>query len=80
MKRVGLIVSNLAGNGTEKILLQMARMFKSKNIITYDNINDLETHLLSENRDIYKALKIFEKKLLVSKLKKIVEKILRALA
>ncbi len=85
MKRVGLIITNLAGSGAEKIVLQMARMFKSKdidvhiflleNVIRYDNINDLNIHLLSGKRDIYKALKIFGDKLLASKLKKIVEEI-----
>ena len=85
MKRVGLIITNLAGSGAEKIVLQMARMFKSKdvdvhiflleNVIRYDNINDLNIHLLSGKRYIYKALKIFGDKLLASKLKKIVEEI-----
>ena len=85
MKRVGLIITNLAGSGAEKIVIQMAQMFKEKdidvhiflleNIITYDNINDLKIHLLSAKRNIYKALKIFGDKLLASKLKRIVKQI-----
>ena len=85
MKRVGLIITNLAGSGAEKIVLQVARMFHSKgidvhiflleNVITYDNIKDLQIHMLSRKRDIYKVLKVFGDKLLASKLKKIVEKI-----
>ena len=85
MKRVGLIITNLAGSGAEKIVIQMARMFKEKdidvhiflleNVITYDNINDLQIHLLSAKRNIYKVLKIFGDKLLASKLKRIVKQI-----
>ena len=51
MKRVGLIITNLAGSVAEKIVMQLARMFKAKdidvhiflleNVIMYENINDL---------------------------------------
>ncbi|MCK5536825.1 MAG: polysaccharide pyruvyl transferase family protein, partial [Bacteroidales bacterium] len=85
IKRVGLVITNLAGSGAEKIVIQMARMFKSKdidvhiflleNVVTYENINDLQIHFLSAKRNIYKALKIFGDNLLASKLKKIVKKI-----
>jgi len=85
MKRVGLIITNFSGSGAEKVVIQMSRMFASKdidvhiflleNVITYDNINDLQIHLLSSKRNIYKALKIFGDKLLASKLKKIVKQI-----
>ncbi|RLA57390.1 MAG: hypothetical protein DRQ78_13560 [Epsilonproteobacteria bacterium] len=85
MKKIGLIITNLAGSGAEKIVIQMARMFKSKgidvhiflleNVLTYDNINDLQIHLLSQKRDIYKVLKIFGDKLLANKLNKMVERI-----
>jgi len=85
MKRVGLIITNLSGSGAEKVLIQMSRMFASKdidvhiflleNVITYDNLNDLQIHLLSSKRNIYKVLKIFGDKLLASKLKKMVKQI-----
>ena len=85
MRRVGLIITNLAGSGAEKIVIQMSRMFKEKdidvhiflleNVITYDNIDDLQIHFLSAKRNIYKALKIFGDKLLALKLKKIVKQI-----
>jgi len=85
LKRVGLIITNLAGSGAEKVTLHMARMFKSKdidvhiflleNVITYNDINDLQIHFLSKKRNIYKALKNFGDILLASKLKRMVEKI-----
>jgi polysaccharide pyruvyl transferase WcaK-like protein len=56
IKRVGLVITNLAGSGAEKVVLHMARMFKSKdidvhiflleNVMTYDHIDDLEIHFL----------------------------------
>jgi len=85
MKRVGLIITNLAGSGAEKIVIQLARMFQSKdidvhiflleNVIRYDHIEDLKIYFLSEKRDLYKASKIVGDKLLALKLKKIVNKI-----
>ena len=85
MQRVGLIITNLAGSGAEKVVLQMARMFKSKgidvhiflleNVITYDNIDDLQIHVLSQKRNMYKVLKIFGDRLLAFKLERIIGKI-----
>lgn len=82
MKRVGLVITNLAGSGAEKIVIQLARMFKAKaidvhiflleNIIAYDNIDHLNIHTLSSRRNIYKALKVFGDRLLAHKLKKMV--------
>ncbi len=85
MKRVGLVITNLAGSGAEKIVIHLARMFKAKevdvhiflleNIIAYDNIGGLNIHALSSRRNIYKALKVFGDRLLADKLKKMVQNI-----
>ncbi len=85
MKRVGLVITNLAGSGAEKIVIHLARMFQAKevdvhiflleNIIAYDTIDDLNIHALSSRRNFYKALKVFGDKLLAYKLKKMVQNI-----
>jgi len=79
MAKIALLATNLAGSGAEKIVLNLARMFKShrdevhifllENVISYDT-DGLTIHTLSQRRDIYKGLKGLGDRILAYKLKK----------
>ena len=84
MKRVGLIITNLAGSGAEKVVLHLADMFEKhgdevhifllENVISYD-VKGARVHALTKNRSLFKLLKGFGDKLLALKLKTIINRI-----
>ena len=86
MKRIGIIVTNLAGSGAEKVALTQAKLFKEKGhdvaLFLLDNIQKYNTDdcdfpivPLSNGKDTYKFLGKFGDfiyaKILESKMKKI---------
>ncbi len=81
MKKIGLIATNLAGSGAEKVVLHLAEMFKKQgdevhiflleDVISYD-VKEAKIHILSKDRSIYKLFKGFGDKLLARKLKSMI--------
>lgn len=84
MKRVGLIITNLAGSGAEKVVLHLADMFEKhgdevhifllEDVISYE-VKDARIHTLTKDRSPFKLLKGFGDKLLALKLKSIITSI-----
>ena len=84
MKKIGLIVTNLAGSGAEKVVLHLADMFEKhgdevhifllEDVISYD-VKGVKIHTLSKDRSLFKFLKGFGDKLLAVKLKSIINTI-----
>lgn len=84
MKKIGLIVTNLAGSGAEKVVLHLADMFEKhgdevhifllEDVISYD-VKGVKIHTLSKDRSFFKFLKGFGDKLLALKLKSIINTI-----
>lgn len=84
MKKIGLIATNLAGSGAEKVVLHLADMFEKhgdevhifllEDVISYD-VKEKRIHTLTKNRSLYKVLKGFGDKLLALKLKSIIHTI-----
>ncbi len=78
MSRIGLIATNLAGSGAEKIVLHLAEMFRYygdeadifllEDVVTYD-AGDLDIHTLSKNRSLFKLFKGFGDAVLARKLR-----------
>jgi len=79
MAKIGILATNLAGSGAEKVVLNLARMFSKEgdevhvflleDIISYDT-EGVTLHTLSSNRGFYKALKGVGDKILAARLKK----------
>lgn len=84
MKKIGLIATNLAGSGAEKVVLHLADMFEKhgdevhifllEDVISYD-VKGRRIHTLTKDRSLYKFLKGFGDKLLALKLKSIINTI-----
>ncbi|WP_309498462.1 glycosyltransferase [Sulfurovum sp.] len=84
MRKIGLLVTNLAGSGAEKVVLHLAEMFEKygdevhifllENIILYD-VKGVKIHVLSQNRVYFKLFKNLGDKFLASKLKSMVRHI-----
>jgi glycosyltransferase involved in cell wall biosynthesis len=84
MKKIGLIVTNLAGSGAEKVVLHLADMFEKhgdevhifllENVISYE-VKGARIHTLTKDRSLFKLLKGFGDKLLALKLKSIIHRI-----
>ena len=78
MRKIGLIATNLAGSGAEKIVLHLAEMFEKQgdevhiflleDVISYD-VKGAKIHVLSKDRSFFKLFKNFGDKLLAKKLK-----------
>ncbi len=84
MKRIGIIITNLAGSGAEKVVLHLAEMFEKhgdevhvfllEDVISYD-VKGANIHVLSKDRSIFKLFKDFGDKLLAKKLKSMINSI-----
>ena len=84
MKKVGLIVTNLAGSGAEKVVLHLAEMFEKQgnevhvflleDVISYD-LKGAKIHVLSKDRSLFKFFKGFGDELLARKLKSMINSI-----
>lgn len=84
MRKIGLIVTNLAGSGAEKVVLHLAEMFEKhgdevhifllENIILYD-VKGAKIHVLSKNRSHFKLFKNLGDKFLARKLKSMIHRI-----
>jgi glycosyltransferase involved in cell wall biosynthesis len=84
MKKIGLIVTNLAGSGAEKVVLHLADMFEKhgdevhifllEDVVSYE-VKKARIHTLTKDRSLFKLLKGFGDKLLASKLKSIIHTI-----
>lgn len=84
MKNIGLIATNLAGSGAEKVVLNLAKMFIKngdkvhifllEDVISYE-VKGLNIHTLSKDRSLFKLMKGFGDKLLALKLKSIINTI-----
>jgi glycosyltransferase involved in cell wall biosynthesis len=84
MRKIGLIATNLAGSGAEKVVLHLADMFEKKgdevhiflleDVISYD-VKGAKIHVLSKDRSLFKLLKDFGDKLLATRLKRLINTI-----
>ena len=81
MRKVGLIATNLAGSGAEKVVLHLAEMFEKQgdevhiflleDVISYD-VKGAKIHVLSKDRSFFKLFKGVGDKLLARKLKSMI--------
>ncbi len=84
MKRIGIIITNLAGSGAEKVVLHLAEMFEKQgdevhiflleDVISYD-VKGAKIHMLSKDRSLFKLFKGFGDALLAKKLKRLINTI-----
>ena len=84
MKKIGLIATNLAGSGAEKIVLHLADMFEKQgdevhiflleDVISYD-VKGAKIHVLSKDRSLFKLFKGLGDELLAKKLKSMINTI-----
>jgi len=84
MRMVGLIATNLAGSGAEKVVLHLAEMFEKQgdevhiflleDVISYD-VKGAKIHMLSKDRSLFKLFKGFGDALLAKKLKRLINTI-----
>jgi len=84
MKKIGLIATNLAGSGAEKVVLHLADMFEKEgdevhiflleDVISYD-VKGSKIHVLSKDRSLFKLFKGFGDILLAKKLKSMIDEI-----
>lgn len=84
MRKIGLIATNLAGSGAEKVVLHLAEMFEKQgdevhiflleDVISYD-VKGAKIHVLSKDRSLFKLFKGFGDKLLAKKLKSMINAI-----
>ena len=84
MKKIGLIATNLAGSGAEKIVLHLAEMFEKEgdevhiflleNVISYD-VKKANIHVLSKDRSLFKFFKGLGDSFLAQKLKRLINTI-----
>ncbi len=84
MRKIGLIATNLAGSGAEKVVLHLAEMFEKKgdevhiflleDVISYD-VKGAKIHVLSKDRSLFKLFKGLGDKLLAKKLKSMINTI-----
>ncbi len=84
MKKIGLIATNLAGSGAEKVVLHLAEMFEKQgdevhiflleDVISYD-VKEAKIHVLSKDRSLFKLFKGLGDTLLAKKLKSMIDDI-----
>lgn len=82
---IGLVISNLAGSGAERVVLQIARMFEEKghavhvflleNVIHLSVPENITIHALTEKRSFYKALGFVGDSVLGKKLIALINKV-----
>ncbi len=84
MRKIGLIATNLAGSGAEKVVLHLAEMFEKQgdevhiflleDVISYD-VKGAKIHVLSKDRSLFKLFKDLGDELLAKKLKSMINSI-----